>query len=125
MSVTEPTLFEMPATAAVRHSDPETSKVAYLQLKVRDRQAQVLTAMRRRVVPSTAEEIRSQLASTGIRQERNEVASRLAELADGERWPDRVPLVRRVGVRKNHRQRPVGTWVLTGRGREVAQELEE
>lgn len=124
MTITEPTLFDHDEPAqSVRANDPETSKAAIRQLNVRERQAEVLRAMRHRLVSSTPEEIRSTLAAWGFRQERNEVASRLAEMGDPERFD--APLVRKVGVRKNHRNRPVATWMLTAAGKTRARELDQ
>lgn len=118
-------LFDTPIEGPlpVRSSDPETSRAAVLQLNVRERQAEVLRAMRHRIVSSTPEEIRSTLSAWGFRQERNEVASRLSEMASTKHFDP--PLVRKVGVKRNHRNRPVGTWILTAAGKARARELDE
>lgn len=113
----QPSLFDAPATAGrSRKSDPVTSVIAGKMLPVRERQGEVLIALRHMVgLGADAAEIKGWLAAEfGLDRERNEVASRLAELERME-----PPLVRKVGVKQGRRGRPVATWSLTHAGREV------
>lgn len=114
------TLFDAPPTAAPsRRSDPVTSKMAGKALPLRVRQQEVVHALRWIGVSATADDVKQCLAEHGLQRERNEVASRLSELADPERWPQ-GPLVRRVGVRPNQKGRNVATFALTEQGRAAA-----
>ncbi len=114
-----PSLFDLPAAPLpVRASDPETSKRAARDLPLRPRQHEVVIALRHMVVSADAAAIRGWLlAELGLHRERNEVASRLAEL---ERMDP--PLVRKGGCKEGPRGRPVALWSLTHEGREAARE---
>ena len=93
-------LFDAPLDALpARRSDPATSKAAARALPLRARQAEVVE-----------DEIRGVLRERGFDRERGEVASRLSEL-------EHRGFVRKVGVRKNHKNKSVATWVLTEAGR--------
>lgn len=118
--MSQATLFDwQEAPLPVRSTDPATSRAAARALPIRARQAECIEALRWLGVSSTADDVRQVLVSRGLDRARNEVASRLSELADPERWPDGA-LVRRVGVRANARGRGVATFVLTSAGREAA-----
>ena len=104
-------LFDAPLDALpARRSDPATSKAAARELPLRARQAEVVEALRWLAVSSTADEIRGVLRERGFDRDRGEVASRLSEL-------EHRGFVRKVGVRKNHKNKSVATWVLTEAGR--------
>lgn len=119
-----PTLFDLPpAPLPARASDPETSKVAARQLDVRQRQAEVLRALRHLVVASTAEQIQERLFAFGLRREKAEIRSRLAELKDPRRFTE--PMVRKVGVREAATGRPTTTWALTAAGTAYAKGLDQ
>lgn len=99
-------LFDAPATAARhRRSDPATSRAAARDLPLRARQQEVVDALRLLSRSATADEVRLCLRDYGFDRERNEVASRLSEL-------ERLGVARKVGVRKNHRNKSVATWRL-------------
>lgn len=111
------TLFDLPVDPLpVRSSDPATSRRAARDLPIRERQREVLVALRWLAVASDPAQIRDRLVASGMVRERNEVASRLSEL-------ERLGLVRRVGVRQGPRGRAVGTWSLTDAGLRVAREV--
>lgn len=100
-------LFDAPVSAAPsRASDPVTSRIAGRELPLRARQSEVVEALRWLGVSATADEVRTVLREHGFDRERGEVASRLSEL-------ERLEVVRKVGVRKNHKNRSVATWVLS------------
>jgi hypothetical protein len=102
-----PTLFDFAADPLpVRSSDPETSKAAARDLPLRARHQEVVDALRLRACSATADEVRQTLREYGFDRERGEVASRLSEL-------ERLGIARKVGVRKNHKNRSVATWVLS------------
>lgn len=114
-----PSLFDMPAAPLpVRSSDPATSRRAARDLPLRPRQQECIIALRHIVVSVDAAAIKGWLlAELGLHRERNEVASRLAEM---ERMDP--PLVRKGGVKAGPRGRPVALWSLTHDGREAARE---
>jgi hypothetical protein len=119
-----PTLFDQPNEARSRSTDPETTKVAGMRKDPAPDQADVLRVLRLAGVAITCEQVRSMLVEhLNKRRDRNEVASRLSELADVKRWPEQAPLARKVGTRKNHRGRDVATWALTVAGTNKAKEL--
>ncbi len=102
------TLFDfLEDQQSVRRTDPPTSAKALRELPLRPRQQEVVDALRHLVVTSTADDVKRVLAERGLHRERNEVASRLSELAG--MIPQRV---RKVGVRRNHRNKSVATWRL-------------
>lgn len=112
--MTQPTLFDVPVDPLpVRSSDPATSRRAARDLPIRERQREVLVALRWLAVASDAADIRDCLEAAGMRRERGEVASRLSELR-------RMGLVREVGVKQGPRGRAVTTWALTDDGRRSA-----
>lgn len=116
MTPVQASLFDAPATAGrSRKSDPVTSVIAGKMLPVRERQGEVLIALRHMGISADAAEVKGWLAAEfGLDRERNEVASRLAELERME-----PPLVRKCGVKQGRRGRPVAMWALTHDGREV------
>lgn len=117
-------LFDSPVSRLpVRSSDPETSRVAARQLDATARQNEVLLAMRLLVTSCMPSEIKRVLGDRGMDRERNEIASRLSELSDPERWADGQPRVRKVGAKTGPRGRPVATWVLTAAGERQAREV--
>ncbi len=100
------TLFDwLEQPQSVRATDPETSRKALRELPLAPRQDEVIQALRGLVVTSTADDVKRYLAERGLLRERNEVSSRLNELA-------KLGRVRKVGVRRNHRGRTVSTWKL-------------
>lgn len=111
----QPSLFDPPPRLSHRRTDPVTSKRAARQLPVRERQAEVLAALRWLAVASDPAAIRDRLAQSGMHRERGEVASRLAELLE-------LGLVRKVGVKQGPRGRAVTTWALTAEGDRIARE---
>lgn len=105
--VEAPTLFDAPLEPLpVRSSDPETSRAAARELPLRARQQECVDALRWIGVSATADDVKRCLAEHGMDRERNECASRLSEL-------EQLGRVRKVGVRKNHKNKSVATWVLT------------
>lgn len=99
-------LFDTPVTAARhRHNDPATSRAAARELPLRARQQEVVDALRFLVGSATADEVRTVLREYGFDRERNEVSSRLSEL-------ERLGITRKVGVRRNHKNKSVATWRL-------------
>lgn len=104
--MTQASLFDAPVTAAPsRRSDPATSRVAGKELPLRPRQAEVIEALRHIAVSATADDVKKCLSEHGLIRERNECASRLSEL-------ERLGRVRKVGVKRNHRNKSVATWRL-------------
>lgn len=122
--MTQDSLFDLPLSPLpVRSTDPETSKAAAKQLDVRERQAEVLVAMRLLVTSCTPTDIQRVLRERGMHRERNEVASRLAELGNPDKWADGMARVRKVGVKDGPRGRKVATWALTDAGQRKAREV--
>lgn len=94
------------------------------QSTLRPKQAEVVIALRHRGVSSTAEQILDTLHAAGfLRRTKNEVASRLAELADTDRFPE--ALVRKVGKVRASTGKSVAAWDLTLAGRLEAKALEQ
>jgi hypothetical protein len=112
-------LLSMPVDPLPARRDQPTSRAAARALPIRARQQECLSALRWIGVSATADDVRKCLLEHNLDRARNEVASRLSELADPARWPD-GPLVRRVGVKANARGRGVATFVLTEAGRALA-----
>lgn len=99
-------LFDAPPSGARhRRTDPATSKAAARDLPLRARQAEVVEALRWLGVTATADDVRGVLCGYGLARERNEVASRLSEL-------ERLGVCRKVGVRRNAKNKSVATWAL-------------
>jgi hypothetical protein len=116
--VSQLSLLDLPLSKLpARSTDPATSKASARALPIRARQLEVLEALRLLSVASTAEDVQAVLAERGMRREKNEVSSRLSELADERRWPLGA-LVRRCGVKQGRRGRPNTTFVLTAQGRD-------
>lgn len=117
MTAVEPTLFDTGADlepdAPVRASDPDTSVAAARQVQDtagNDRLA-VVDAITRLGGSATTDQIRAEMASMGIRRDRNCVASRISQLQKPRYGARLVDSGRR--STKTPGRPPVIVWTLT------------